>query len=82
MEQGRGWQTEVSEDLRAFLGELDMFYLATANGDGQPYIQYRGGAPGFLKVVDDQTLGFADFAGNRQFISMGNLEDNPKAFFS
>lgn len=80
MEQSRGWQTTVTPDLAAFLAEMDMFYLGTANADGQPYIQYRGGPPGFLKVLDEQTLGFADFGGNRQFITLGNLEDNPKAF--
>src|SRR5580693_9822282 len=57
-----------------------MFYLGTANAEGQPYIQYRGGSPGFLKVLDDRTLGFADFGGNRQYITLGNLSENPKAF--
>lgn len=80
MEQGTGWQTKVSDDLRAFLSELDMFYLGTANKSGQPYIQYRGGNPGFLRVLDQTTLGFADFAGNRQFITLGNLAENPHAF--
>lgn len=80
VEQGRGWQTAVTPDLQAFLESLDMFYLGTANAEGQPYIQYRGGAPGFLKVIDDKTLGFADFGGNRQYITLGNLSDNPKAF--
>ena len=80
MEQGAGWSTEVTPDLEAFLATLDMFYLGTANTDGQPYIQYRGGAPGFLRVVDRRTLGFADFGGNRQYISTGNLRENPRAF--
>lgn len=80
MEQSGGWQTTVTPDLTAFLAELDMFYLGTANADGQPYIQYRGGPPGFLKVIDDRTLAFADFGGNRQYISVGNLSENPKAF--
>ncbi len=62
-ESGRGWRTEVDDQLRQFLAQLDMFYLGTANVEGQPYIQYRGGSPGFLKVIDQQTLGFADFAG-------------------
>jgi uncharacterized protein len=57
-----------------------MFYFGTANAAGQPYIQYRGGSPGFLKVLDDQTLGFADFGGNRQYITLGNLSENPQAF--
>jgi predicted pyridoxine 5'-phosphate oxidase superfamily flavin-nucleotide-binding protein len=80
VEQGRGWQTTVTPELTAFLAGLDMFYLGTANAEGQPYIQYRGGAPGFLKVLDENTLGFADFGGNRQYITLGNLSDNPKAF--
>lgn len=80
MEQSGGWQTTVTSDLTAFLADLDMFYLGTANADGQPYIQYRGGPPGFLKVIDDRTLAFADFGGNRQYISVGNLSENPKAF--
>ena len=80
MEQSGGWQTTVSSDMTEFLADLDMFYLGTANADGQPYIQYRGGPPGFLKVIDDRTLAFADFGGNRQYISVGNLSENPKAF--
>lgn len=80
MERLGGWQTEVSEGLADFLADLDMFYLGTTNADGQPYIQYRGGSPGFLKVVDERTLGFADFGGNRQYITIGNLSENPKAF--
>ena len=69
-EKGRGWQTTVTPELTAFLAALDMFYLGTANAEGQPYIQYRGGAPGFLKVIDEKMLGFADFGGNRQYITM------------
>ena len=80
VEQGRGWQTKITHDLESFLGQLDMFYLGTSNVDGQPYIQYRGGAPGFLKVIDDKTLAFADFGGNRQYITLGNLTENPLAF--
>lgn len=80
MEQGRGWNTTVTSELKAFLSELDMFYLGTASADGQPYIQYRGGSPGFLRVVDERTLGFADFGGNRQYITLGNLSENPRAF--
>ena len=80
VEQGRGWQTRVTSDLTGFLAGLDMFYLGTANAEGQPYIQYRGGSPGFLRVVDEKTLGFADFSGNRQYITLGNLSENPKAF--
>ena len=80
VEQGRGWQTTITPELKAFLAGLDMFYLGTANAQGQPYIQYRGGSPGLLKVIDDRTLGFADFGGNRQYVTLGNLAENSKAF--
>ena len=80
VEQGRGWQSTVTSELTEFLADLDMFYLGTSNAEGQPYIQYRGGAPGFLKAIDEKTLGFADFGGNRQYITLGNLKDNPKAY--
>ncbi len=80
MEKGRGWRTTVTPDLDDFLADLDMFYLGTANAEGQPYIQYRGGPPGFLKAIDERTLGFADFAGNQQYVTLGNLSENPKAF--
>ena len=80
MEQRGGWQTEITADLEQFLSELDMFYFGTSNNEGQPYIQYRGGAPGFLKPIDSKTVAFADFGGNRQYISLGNLSENPKAF--
>ncbi len=75
-----GWNTTVTPELSVFLADLDMFYLGTSNADGQPYIQYRGGSPGFLRPLDEKTLGFADFAGNRQYITLGNLSENPKAF--
>ena len=80
MEQRGGWQTTIDPDLAAFIGEVRSFFLATANSEGQPYVQHRGGPPGFLRVIDRNTLGFADFKGNRQFITEGNLHDNPKAF--
>lgn len=80
MESSGSWETTVTPELEAFLSELDMFYLGTANTEGQPYIQYRGGSPGFLKTVDEKTLAFADFGGNRQYITLGNLSENPKAF--
>lgn len=80
MERGEGWQTTVTEELAEYLADLDMFYLGTANANGQPYVQYRGGPPGFLKVIDKHTLGFADFGGNRQYVTLGNLSENPKAF--
>lgn len=76
----RGWRTTVTADLADFLDALDTFYLGTATAEGQPYIQHRGGPPGFLKVLDEKTLAFADFGGNRQYITLGNLSENPKAF--
>ncbi len=79
MEAGGSWETKVTPELEAFFAGLDMFYLGTANAEGQPYIQYRGGSPGFLRKVDDKTVGFADFGGNRQYITLGNLSENPKA---
>jgi uncharacterized protein len=76
----KGWRTEVDENLAAFLNEANSLYLATASRDGQPYIQHRGGPKGFVKIIDKSTLAFADFAGNRQYITQGNLADNPKAY--
>jgi predicted pyridoxine 5'-phosphate oxidase superfamily flavin-nucleotide-binding protein len=76
----RPWPTEVNEDLATFLSRRDTFYLATASAAGQPYIQHRGGPPGFLRVLDKTTLGFADLPGNRQYITIGNLAENPQAF--
>jgi hypothetical protein len=80
LERGRGWRTTVTPELAEFLAGLDMFYLGTASAAGQPYVQYRGGAPGFLKVLDERTLGFADFGGNLQYVTLGNLSENPRAF--
>jgi predicted pyridoxine 5'-phosphate oxidase superfamily flavin-nucleotide-binding protein len=80
VEQGAGWRTEVDENLAAFLAETDSFFLATANADGQPYIQHRGGPKGFVKILDKNTLAFADFRGNRQYITQGNLSENAKAY--
>ncbi|MCZ8309227.1 MAG: pyridoxamine 5'-phosphate oxidase family protein [Magnetospirillum sp.] len=79
MEEAGGWQTEVTADLAAFLAEQRTAYLATVNADGQPYIQHRGGPAGFIRTLDAHTLGFADYSGNRQYITLGNLADNPKA---
>ena len=76
----RGWRTEVDENLAAFLADANSFYLATASADGQPYIQHRGGPAGFLKILDEKTLAFADFGGNKQYITIGNLAENPKAY--
>ncbi|MDH3604404.1 MAG: pyridoxamine 5'-phosphate oxidase family protein [Candidatus Tectomicrobia bacterium] len=80
MERERGWQQTVTPDLEAFIAERDSFYLGTANAEGQPYIQHRGGCKGFLKVIDDRTLAFADFRGNKQYITAGTLAENDKAF--
>jgi uncharacterized protein len=79
-EQKGGWPTTVTPDLVETIAEVRSFYLATATTDGQPYVQHRGGPKGFLRVVDERTLGFADFVGNRQYITTGNLADNPRAF--
>lgn len=79
MEMARGWQTKITADLAEFIESLDMFYLGTASREGQPYIQHRGGPVGFLKIIDENTLGFADFSGNRQYITQGNLSENSKA---
>ncbi len=80
LEENGGWQNTVTPELAAFIAQRDSFYLATANAAGQPYIQHRGGPRGFLQVQDERTLGFADFRGNRQYISAGNLAENPRAF--
>jgi uncharacterized protein len=79
MEQTGGWPTRITPDLAQFIATQTSAFLATVNGAGHPYIQHRGGPPGFLHVLDDKTIGFADFAGNRQYITQGNLADNPKA---
>ncbi len=79
MEEGGSWETAITPDLAAFIAAQRSVFFATANLDGQPYIQHRGGPPGFLRVVDEHTLAFADFVGNRQYITLGNLADNPKA---
>jgi predicted pyridoxine 5'-phosphate oxidase superfamily flavin-nucleotide-binding protein len=80
MEERGSWETHITPELGEFIRQQTSVFLGTASGDGQPYIQHRGGPPGFLKVLYDRTLGFADFAGNRQYITLGNLTDNPKAF--
>lgn len=79
MEQQGGWETEITENLAAFIADQRSFFLATVSSDGAPYIQHRGGPPGFLQVIGPSTLGFVDFKGNRQFITQGNLADNAKA---
>src|SRR6202795_1800309 len=74
-----GWRTEIDESLAAFLAEANSLYFATASADGQPYIQHRGGPKGFVRILDQHTLAFADYSGNRQYITQGNLSENPKA---
>ncbi|RWD91266.1 pyridoxamine 5'-phosphate oxidase family protein [Mesorhizobium sp.] len=80
VEERGGWRATITPDLAAFIEAQTSAFLATANGEGQPYIQHRGGPAGFLKVLDEHTIGFADFSGNRQFITQGNLQDNGQAF--
>lgn len=75
-----GWSDRITPQLADFIARQNSFYLATVNAEGQPYIQHRGGPRGFLKAIDEQTLAMADFRGNRQFISQGNLLESRKAF--
>jgi uncharacterized protein len=80
MEQRGSWRTGITPDLAQFIQSQISLFFATANSEGQPYIQHRGGPAGFLHVLDDTTIAFADFAGNRQYITQGNLADNAKAY--
>jgi predicted pyridoxine 5'-phosphate oxidase superfamily flavin-nucleotide-binding protein len=80
MEAIRDWPSTVTPDLAAFLADVRSFYFATASANGQPYVQHRGGPAGFLKPLDEKTLAFADYAGNAQYITLGNLAENPRAF--
>ncbi len=77
--EGREWQSEITDELRRFLSMVDTFFFATASADGRPYVQHRGGPPGFLKTIGTHTLAFADFAGNRQYITLGHLKENDRA---
>jgi predicted pyridoxine 5'-phosphate oxidase superfamily flavin-nucleotide-binding protein len=79
VEQNGGWRTTIDENLAAFLADTNSFYMATATANGQPYIQHRGGPKGFIKILDRNTIAFADYSGNRQYITQGNLTENPKA---
>ena len=79
MERLHGWPTTIDDDLAGRIAETRSFYMATASADGQPYIQHRGGPAGFLKILDEKTLAFADYGGNKQYITIGNLAENPKA---
>ena len=80
MEERGGFRTEITDDLAQFLASVDTAYLATANAAGQPYAQHRGGPKGFIRIVGPTTLGFADYRGNRQYITTGNLAENDRAF--
>jgi len=78
LEQQGGWETGITPELKAFIEAQTSSFLATASADGQPTVQHRGGVAGFLKVLDEHTLGFTDYRGNQQYISVGNLSENPK----
>ena len=79
VEQHGGWRTEIDEKLAGFLANTNSFYMATATKDGQPYIQHRGGPKGFIKILDKNTIAFTDYSGNQQYLTQGNLSENPKA---
>ena len=79
MFEDREWKTEITDDMRQFLAVIDTFFFATASADGRPYLQHRGGPPGFLKPIGTHMLAFADFAGNRQYITLGHLKENDRA---
>jgi uncharacterized protein len=79
-EASGGFRTAITPDLAAFLAGIDTAFLATASRDGQPYAQHRGGPKGFIRALDEHTLGFADYRGNRQYITLGNLSENTKGF--
>ena len=78
-EKNGAWPTSVSPELAEFIESQTSAFLGTASADKQPYVQHRGGPPGFLRVLDEHTIAFADFRGNRQYITLGNLAENPKA---
>ena len=80
MEQSAGWQNKIDQRLSEFIEQRDFLYFGTANTEGQPYIQHRGGPKGLLKVLDNKTLAFADYSGNMQYITVGTLRENNKAF--
>jgi len=75
-----GFPDRITAELAKFIAEQDTAFIATANANGAPYVQHRGGPKGFIKVVDDKTLGFADYRGNRQYITLANLSENDRAF--
>ncbi len=75
-----GFAHALSADAIAFISERDSAFFATATARGQPYVQHRGGPPGFLKVLDERTVAFAEYVGNKQYISIGNLAENERSF--
>ena len=76
----QGFPDTVTPELAKFIAEQDTAFLATATADGAPYVQHRGGPKGFIKVIDEHTLGFADYRGNRQYITLANLSENDRAY--
>ncbi len=80
VERNGAWRTEIDEGLAGFLAETDSFFMATASAESQPYIQHRGGPKGFIRILDKNTIAFADYSGNRQYITQGNLSENAKAY--
>jgi predicted pyridoxine 5'-phosphate oxidase superfamily flavin-nucleotide-binding protein len=79
VEENGGWRTEIDDKLSGFLASTNSFYMATASKDGQPYIQHRGGPKGFIRILDKHTIAFTDYSGNQQYLTQGNLSENPKA---
>lgn len=75
-----GFPDKVTRELAQFIAEQDTAFLATATADGAPYVQHRGGPKGFIKIIDEHTLGFADYRGNRQYITLANLSENDRAY--
>jgi len=80
VEANGGFHTKIDDRLKSVLAEANSAYIVTASASGQPYAQHRGGPRGFIRVIDDHTIGFADYSGNRQYITTGNLKENPQAF--
>lgn len=80
VETNGGFRARIDDRLKAALAEANSAYLVTASAAGQPYAQHRGGPRGFIRILDDRTIGFADYSGNRQYITAGNLAENPRAF--
>lgn len=78
LEQGDAHHDVLGPNEAAFIAERDSFYMATVGETGWPYIQHRGGPPGFIRVLDEKTIGFADFRGNRQYVSVGNLDNDDR----